>query len=137
MTQGQRRSTYVWWQTVDFRPAPPGWRVVSLFGENFDVVSVEHMPGWLIQDQYVIDRDTDQVVADDSSGLPRSRRVVPGVSVEGHDWAVTPADDFVHPDPNTWLVLPPGVEVPGEEEVRAESARRVKRERLRAEGAVV
>jgi hypothetical protein len=115
------RKHQIWWQTVDFRPAPPGWRVVSLFGDRRDVLP---MAGWLIQERYLLD-DNDKVVPEpDDSVRSRERRIAPGVMVEGYGWCVVPSDENMPEVDNTWMVLAPDQPEPSEEEQTAEVQRR-------------
>lgn len=107
----------IWWQTVDFRPAPPGWRVVALFGDRRDVLP---MPGWLIQERYLLD-DNDKVVPEPDDGIRgRQRRIAPGLTVEGYNWCVEPSDENTPDVDNTWMVLAPDQPEPSEEEQTAE-----------------
>lgn len=96
-------------RTVDFRPAPPGWRIA--FATTLGPV-VEPMPGWLIREEVEYDTRTEDVVA-----CTGSREVVATIVVESE---AAPADS--HPD--FWHVLGPGEPDPTPEETAEEIARR-------------
>ncbi|SNY72897.1 hypothetical protein [Paractinoplanes atraurantiacus] len=129
MTDSTARRHQVWWQTVDFRPAPPGWRVVSLFGDRRDVLP---MPGWLIQERYLID-EHGQVVAEPGDGVRgRQRRIAPGVTVGAFHWCVEPTDENMPEVDSTWMILAPGQPEPSEEDQVAEVQRRTEAAAQRA-----
>lgn len=114
-----------WWNTIDFHPAPPGWRVVYLYPQIRQTFPIA---GWLIQDRYTqgvvdpypvsIDLDSEEQV------LGRRRRVIPGIVTEVYDWAVQAIDDNHEDNDNIWKVLAPGEPDPTDEEEQAERARR-------------
>ncbi len=128
----RRRQYSIMWRTVDFRPAPPGWRVYAFFEEK---LIVEPIAGWLIQDAFLYDSESDAVVPDETAkrtGGPE-RRVIPGISVAGYSWSVEPIDEGTQPDDHTWQILPPGAPEPSPEEIDRELQRRAKSHKERAE----
>ena len=121
MTDSTPGIPQVWWKTIDFRPAPAGWRVVSLFEDRRSVLP---MPGWLIQERYLIDAH-DKVVSEPNDGTyGRERRVAPGITVEGYDWCVQPTDENMRDLDATWMVLAPDQPEPSDEERAVEVQRR-------------
>ena len=111
---GPRRMSMAW-RTVDFRPAPPGWRVLAIFHQGKrDGIP---MAGWLIQDAVEYDNATDTAVRPSTSLGPAGgtdRRVIPAVVNPGFGWQVEPLD--WEPGSNTWKVLGPGEPDPSEAE---------------------
>ncbi|KUL26611.1 hypothetical protein [Streptomyces regalis] len=102
-------STDYRFRTVDFRPAPPGWRIA--FATILGPV-VEPMPGWLIREEIECDTDTGDVIK-----RTGSREVVAALVVESE---ASPAYD----DPGFWHLLGPGEREPTAEETAEEMARR-------------
>jgi hypothetical protein len=96
-------------RTVDFRPAPRGWRLVyaTIRGPR-----IEPLPGWLIREEVEYDTDTYEVVA-----RTGDRDVVPGHLVDGE---IQPA----HRHENFWHVLGPGQDQPSLKQTAAEMRRR-------------
>ena len=114
-----------WWNTIDFRPAPPGWRVVYLHPGGRDVVPIA---GWLIQERYTQTGNFPDDLADDLHAdeqvCGRQRRVIPGyVSVE-YGWTVWPIDKYEGGDAEIWHVLPPGAPKPDAADEQNERASR-------------
>ncbi|MEU0069545.1 hypothetical protein ABZ027_08370 [Streptomyces sp. NPDC006332] len=96
-------------RTVDFRTAPPGWRIA--FATALGPI-VEPMPGWLIREEVEYDTRTE-----DSVTCTGSREVVAALVVEGE---AAPA--YSHPD--FWQILGPGEPDPTPEETAEKVARR-------------
>jgi hypothetical protein len=109
------------WRTLDFKPAPPGWRVVYL---NSDKRQVVPMAGWIVQELYLLDIDADQAHDVESP----ERRVFPGVCLDAYGWEVEPVDSDAS---LLWMILGPGQTEPGEEEEAEERARRAEDARRR------
>lgn len=101
---------------MDFKPAPHGWRAVYLdSGQRFTFPVV----GWLIQESYRLDPDTDEKHFD-----PRpERRVIPGICDPEDGWEVSPIDTEIT---FLWKILAPGDPEPSEEEEREERERRAR-----------
>jgi len=81
--------------------------------------------GWLIQDRYKYDTDTEEILEPTSpldSAIGRDRRVIPGICVGGWDWTVDAID--LEGTEKIWKVLAPGDPEPSEEEWAAEITRR-------------
>lgn len=102
-------------RTVDFRPAPPGWRIAYA---TADGTRVKPMPGWLIREEVEYDTDTYDVVA-----RTGARDVVAAHLVGSEAERADGHDDF-------WRVLGPGEPDPTAEEVAAKMARRAERAAL-------
>lgn len=96
-------------RTVDFRPAPPGWRIA--FATTLGPI-VEPMPGWLIREEVEYDTRTEDFVT-----CTGSREVVAAQVVEGEASSVTENPEF-------WCVLGPGEPDPTAEETATEMKRR-------------
>lgn len=96
-------------RTVDFRPAPTGWRIA--FATN-DGPVIEPMPGWLIREEIEYDTRTADVVT--RTGF---REVVAAIVVESE---ASPATE--HPD--FWHVLGPSEPPPTAEATAAVMAQR-------------
>ncbi|HEY9416965.1 MAG TPA: hypothetical protein VIQ30_19580 [Pseudonocardia sp.] len=91
------------WHTIDFRPAPPGWRVASLSNDT-GKVTYYALPGWLVQ----ADEDGDhRVVAGEVDWDGEVARQLIGL------WNVS-----------AWYVLGPGDPDPSPDEVKEELERR-------------
>lgn len=106
------------WNTVDFRPAVAGWRVLYL-DTTTDVGVVETaMPGWLIQESvWVKDGPTHQGIVSLAERPYPSRRVLAADVRRGE---LVAASEHV----NFWVVLGPGEGDPTEEEEQTERRRR-------------
>lgn len=115
-TRGPLRS----WITVDFKPAPPGWRLAYLEEEKEHLAPqlyIRPFPGWLVQESqwYTVHNDEPMIrkVPPPEHAL-LERRVVAG-DIDPHDSGlatVVPALDF---GPATfWKLLAPGEERPSE-----------------------
>ncbi|MBY8879754.1 hypothetical protein [Actinacidiphila acidipaludis] len=96
--------------TIDFRPAAPGWRYVVLAEDG--TMQVLPLPGWLIQEEI------EYPSAGSDDGTPTgSRRVV----------AARMEDDYVEAFssmPSFWCVIGPGEDEPSQQEVAEEQGRR-------------
>lgn len=90
-------------RTVDFRPAPPGWRVVFLDGTGR--AAITPMPGWLIQEEVEVEGDEER---------PTGTRDVVASYVEEN--GVEP----IRGDAYFWYVLAPGEDGPTPEEQAAQ-----------------
>jgi len=107
-----------WWNTIDFRPAPPGWRAIYLHPGEREVVPIA---GWLIQERYTQHGQSPPRLVDtlneDEQVFGRQRRVIPGfVSIDG-DWTVRPIDMYDN-GTDVWYVLAPGDPEPDASEER-------------------
>lgn len=90
---------------VDFKPAPPGWRLVYLLDEDDpsgDPFVVADMPGWLVQ---------------------RDRHGVHVTAAQQEDCDVTTAESTS----NFWRVLGPSDPLPSAEDAASERTERAKR----------
>jgi hypothetical protein len=100
-----RRGSYEW-RTVEFHPAPAGWRVgLPPWPGQEDCVEVA-MPGWLVQEEMFYDHSTDGYVveaSEDGLPIPRTRRIVASLLVEG---TVEAVDDEAHAG-DVFVVLGP------------------------------
>jgi len=96
------------WVTVDFQPAPTGWRVLFSVEEHGASVPIDSavpptglcsevvsVAGWLVQVEQAYDRAT-ETVAHVEGPEDRARRVVPGVCVDGDafGYEVTAVDEY-------------------------------------------
>lgn len=97
-------------RTVDFRPAPEGWRTAWITSEGLEVTP---MPGWLVREE----SEHDSHNSDD--GRSTGYRDVIATRVE--DYGIEAIDPI---DVSFWFVLGPGERKPTEDEVAAEIARR-------------
>jgi len=102
------------WRTLDFKPAPPGWRVIYLNPGDREVLP---MAGWLVQDSYLLDLATTEEHEDDTT----ERRVIAAVCTDAEGWTVRAVDDD---EDHLWTVLAPGEPEPTQDEEAAERARR-------------
>jgi hypothetical protein len=102
--------TASYWTTIDFRPAPSGWRTAYLVDEEPGFITIP-MPGWLVQEEVLYNIQTGQDL--DKTG---HRRVIAG-DFDGAE--VVEADAS-----NLWCVLSPDTPEP-----TAEDVRRAKQER--------
>lgn len=114
-----------WWNTIDFRPAPPGWRAIHLHPSGREVVPIA---GWLIQERYTQQSGSLPQITndlnDDERVFGRQRRIIAGyVSIE-YDWTVWPIDRYEGGQAEVWHVLPPGAPEPDEADEQAERANR-------------
>lgn len=90
--------TDTYWDTIDFRPAPPGWELAFLPDDPDQPLTREPLPGWLVQEQVTFDTRT----MEDLPALGRlSRRAVAALVVPGE--GLTPAST----QPNFWMELGP------------------------------
>lgn len=96
-------------RTVDFRPAPPGWRIAYA---TSDGPRTEPMPGWLIREEVECDTHTGDVIK-----RTGSREVVAAQIVESE---ASP----VYDDHKFWCLLGPGESAPTPQEAADEMARR-------------
>lgn len=105
------------WETVDFRPAPAGWRLVYWFPDE-QKMELRPCPGWLIQEQRAYDSDTYESATtyDDS---PPDRRVVAATIGSGS----IHVDDEVD-DATLYGVIGPGESPPPENALSEEMDRR-------------
>lgn len=97
-------------RTVDFRPAPEGWRIAWITEDRLDIAP---MPGWIIREEFEYDSPN----SDD--GRSTGARDIVAARVE--DWGVEPVESV---DGGFWFILGPGEPQPTEDEVTAEIARR-------------
>lgn len=99
------------WSTVDFRPAPDGWRLVFVNAE-FGCHRIEHMAGWLIQQRTYNDPNTRR--------RETCRRVMPAAHGDTWIWGgeVLDADDLAAGD-ELYAVLAPEQDDPTEDEIKA------------------
>jgi hypothetical protein len=93
------------WQSIEFRPASPGWRAVYL--DERERPAVEQIAGWLVQERPAGDRG--------------ARRVVPAFHNVAR-WGVEPV--AVDQAPRLYRILAPGEVVPTAEEISDERAAR-------------
>lgn len=118
------RQVETYWRTIAVQPAPPGWRVLSIFAKRRDV---EPIAAWLLQERhyYYIDENETEVSVR-PGGLEANAgpdtRVIPGICAGGWGWEVRAID--VEGTAETWKVLGPGAAEPTDEEWEAEITRR-------------
>ncbi len=98
-------------RTIDLRPAD-GWRATYLYATG---LHIEHMAGWLIQEEVEYDTDTSE-----DTGPTGFRRIVAAVYDE-EDRELKPTAD----DGCFWTVLAPGQPEPDQTQVDAELALRL------------
>ncbi|MFF4823130.1 hypothetical protein ACFY20_08845 [Streptomyces sp. NPDC001312] len=96
-------------RTVDFRPAPAGWRIVWLTDSGVDIAP---MPGWIVREELECER-----------GRSTGYRDVVATRVEDH--GAEPIS--LGTDVNFWYVLGPGEPEPTLEAAAAERERRALR----------
>src|SRR5258708_3802513 len=89
-----------YWVTVDFRPAPAGWRIAFLFPDHGGAATMP-MPGWVVQEE---------VGSQFESDTPTSRQVVAAMIVDGK---IMSALD----NPAFWQVLAPTLPDPDQDEI--------------------
>lgn len=99
-------------RTVDFRPAPEGWRIAWIIKNRLDIAP---MPGWIVREEFEYDSPN----SDD--GRSTGSRDVVATRVE--DYGIEPIEAS---DRSFWFILGPGESEPTAEEVEAEVARRAK-----------
>lgn len=106
--------------------APPGWRLLSIFGERREVLPIAV---WLLQEKHHYtypDSGGESILTPPSSDLEvkvgPETRVIPGVSAEGWNWEVNAID--IEGSAENWKVLGPGEADPIEDEWEAEISRR-------------
>jgi hypothetical protein len=118
-TNGRKLST--WWQTLDFRPAPAGWRVAWIWdNDHYEVTPVA---GWLLQERYYFDED-DEYVDADVPRMGRPRRAIPAIVSEGSGFTAEAIDENVGDSRSVWRVLSPDEPEPDLPQRKAEIARR-------------
>jgi hypothetical protein len=114
-----------WWNTIDFRPAPPGWRVVFLWDKQREVLPIA---GWLIQERYSQGSQDpyplSDALGDDEKVFGRRRRVIAGTAVKGYGWVVQAIDDNLDDVADVWRILGPGEPEATDEEEKEERAAR-------------
>ncbi|WP_189213689.1 hypothetical protein [Actinokineospora fastidiosa] len=113
-----------YWRTVAVEAAPPGWRLLSIYGERREVMPIA---AWLLQHEHrYVEQDGDEVLAppqsDREAKIGPETRVVPGVCVEGWGWEVGAVD--LEGGSEIWKVLGPDEVGPTDAEWDAEIARR-------------
>jgi len=111
-------STY--WRTIDFRPLPPGWRLVYLDAPTGTWIA--DMPGLLIQEAVLRDSYTFEDVMVEAEPADRGRRVVAAA------WEVGTLEDATEAD-NFWMVLGPNEVAP---DAPAEAEERERRQKFAA-----
>ncbi|MFF4836584.1 hypothetical protein [Streptomyces sp. NPDC001315] len=98
-------------RTVDFRPAPEGWRTAWITADGLDVLP---MPGWLVREEFEYDSPN----SDDSARSTGYRDVI---AARVEDYGIEAIDAT---DTSFWFILGPGQSEPTKEEVAAEISRR-------------
>jgi hypothetical protein len=106
------------WQTIDIRPVPAGWRIVYL-GDDPEPMWTVDMPGWVVEREAMVDAAGDL----HSVEIP-DIRVVAGAIQDG---VIGPAVDTS----NFWKVLTPSDSIPTNEEAVQERADRASQEAAR------
>jgi hypothetical protein len=102
---------------IDFRPAPPGWRLVYLMDGTPEGYVTAPMPGWLIQEEVYYSRQ--DTIDDEDTPAPANRGR--SVTAAGCDGAyLFPAESAE----NFWRVLGPDEDDPLDEQVEEEKASR-------------
>ncbi len=101
-------NTDTYWDTIDFRPAPNGWQLAYLTNNPEQPLTLEPLPGWLIQENVTFDIRT---MEDLPTAGRRERRIIAAMVVPGEE--LYPADD--HSD--FWMELGPG-QTPSWDDVR-------------------
>ena len=100
------------WRTIDFRPAPAGWRAIGLSededGRGWYSLA---LPGWLIQEECRY-----AGAAMDEPAEDRDRRIVAAFDENGRLWE---ADESMT---DFWYVVGPGDPDPSQEEATRERA---------------
>lgn len=109
-------------RTIDFRPAPTGWRIVWLSALEAGY-STSPLPGWLIQEEVARDELTDHPL---DTPDERDRYVMPAFLRDGF------VPESVEGIPEFWYVIGPGEPPPTDEEVAAERAARAHRAQSKA-----
>lgn len=118
-----RRTTRV----IDFRPAPPGWRVLYLnapIEEGANPLQEEVMAGWLVVEYAYLDDEGNASEGGAWEGAPnvkprnRERAIVAGVVDEFH--GVSIASEYV----GIWKIVEPGGLLPTDAEIATELADR-------------
>lgn len=100
-------------RTVDFRPAPEGWRTAWITPSGLYIAP---MPGWVIREEFEYDSPNSD------EGRSTGSRDIVAARVE--DYGIEAIDAA---DRSFWLILGPGEPTPTEEETAAEAARRTER----------
>ena len=111
-------NTDTYWDTVDFRPAPNGWQLAYLPTEPGQPLTLEPLPGWLIQERVAFDTRTFEDLPPKGR---QERRVIAAMVVPGQP--LDPADN--HPD--FWMELGPGQTVTDAEVRQAVEVRQADR----------
>ncbi|NJP28074.1 hypothetical protein FLW53_28515 [Microbispora sp. SCL1-1] len=98
------------YRSVDFHPAPPGWRSVFLADDG--TITTEPMPGWLIQEEIEFDAETFEDIS------PTGYRRVVASYMDGAE--LEPVSDFS----GFWCVISPDQPLPTAEQAAEELASR-------------
>jgi hypothetical protein len=101
------------WRDIDFRAAPPGWRAVYLSADGD--VRVEHIAGWLIQEEELYGHSGRKHPREDTRPEDRDRRIVPAFQ-DAADLIEVGAVDGL------WRIVAPGEPDPTGEEIREVAA---------------
>jgi hypothetical protein len=97
------------WRDIDFRPAPPGWRVIEIGDDGWNALP---LAGWVIQELAREGREPSyDDLALDMPAEDRPRRVAP--AVHENAWLLSELD------PDVW-VFGPGQPDPTDAEIAAE-----------------
>jgi hypothetical protein len=115
------------WRNLDFRPAPAGWRAAWI--DDAGTLTVEAMPGWLIQEVEWYDDDGTNAEQTQEPG-DRERRVIATFASQEE---VLGIDDALSENGDIWKLVAPGEPDPTEVEAHIEFARRQAEEERRAE----
>lgn len=105
-------------RTIDFRPAPAGWRVLVL--DTTGVLAERAMPGWLIQE--AVSTDEDGGIWHDH---PEDRVRIITAAISADEGALHPARSLM----DFWCVLGPDDPVPTADDAMAEVTRRKARDK--------
>jgi hypothetical protein len=126
VTENPDRKESTLWRTIACQAAPPGWRLLSIFGQRRDVRPIA---AWLVQERHrytYTDEPESEVLVPPESDLEAKvgpeTRVMPGIVVGGWGWEVKAID--LEGDQENWTLLGPGEADPTDEEWEAEIARR-------------
>ncbi|MFJ7242352.1 hypothetical protein ACIQWB_35235 [Streptomyces olivaceus] len=98
------------WRTVDFRPAPDGWRTAWITRDGLEICT---MPGWLIREEI-------EHASPNSDGQSTGYRDVIASRIDHN--GIEPIETVS--DASFWYILAPGEDVPTSTEVAAEIDRR-------------
>lgn len=126
MTQNQDRQESILWRTIACQAAPPGWQLLSIFGERRDMRPIA---AWLVQERHrysYTDEADSEVLLPPATDLEAKAgpetRVMPGIVEAGWGWEVKAID--IEGDQEIWRILSPGEADPTDEEWEAEIGRR-------------